>query len=109
MTFELTRNRETNVAYVDACEMPPKGTRISVIDVTEKLGLKTQVLARMDESGVLLGLIIEDYSAFKREVRRKYLALAVERLLELIVSKVRLLTAPEAAPCPEHHQLAAHA
>jgi ribosomal 50S subunit-associated protein YjgA (DUF615 family) len=54
--------------------------------------LKTQVLARVTVDGQLLGLIIQDYRRFKREVRRKYLAFAVERLLDLIVSKVRELT-----------------
>jgi hypothetical protein len=89
MKADLHHNRETGVAYVDVCVNIPRDTRIDVIDVTERLGLKTQVLARMDENGQLLGLVIQNYPAFKREVRRKYLAFAVERLLDLLISKVR--------------------
>jgi uncharacterized protein YuzE len=92
MNADLQYDKDTNVAYVDVCMNVPENLRIDVLDVTEQLGFKTQVLARVDENGELLGLIIQDYSRFKRELRRKYLALAVERLLDLIVSKVRDLT-----------------
>lgn len=99
MSFELSYNRDTNVAYVDICPLPPRDVRIDVIDVTDQLGLGTQVLARVDEDGALLGLIIEDYSRFKNALRRKYLAFAVERILDLILAKVRLLTSPPASKC----------
>ena len=107
MKTELHHDKNTDVAYVDVCPTPEGGVRIDVIDVTEKLGFKTQVLARVDEEGHLLGLIINDYSTFKRELRRKYLAFAVERILELIISKVRDLTS-QSARCSDIHQLAAH-
>lgn len=92
MKADLHYNRETDVAYVDVCVESSRHGRIDVIDVTQKLGLKTQVLARMSEDGELLGLIIQDYPSFKRELRRKYLALAVEKLLDLLISKVRDFT-----------------
>lgn len=108
MNVELHYNKETNVAYVDVCWPQSTGMRVDVLDVTHRLGLRTQVLARMDENGELLGLVIEDYTSFKRELRRKYLALAVERILDLIVSKVRDFTS-RPTNCNEHHRLAAHA
>ncbi|MGB8478846.1 MAG: hypothetical protein WCE63_08395 [Acidobacteriaceae bacterium] len=89
MIDNLHYDKDTEVAYVDVCPNPPEGVRIDVVDVTQELGLKTQVLARVDENGELLGLVIQDYPAFKRELRRKYLAFAVEKIIELIVSKVR--------------------
>lgn len=94
--LKFAHNRETNVAYVDvyAPEHEPQG-RVHVLDVTSDIGFRTQVLARVTEEGELLGLVIEDYSAFRREVRFKYLALAVERLLDLLVSKVREVVAAE--------------
>jgi hypothetical protein len=108
MKADLHHNRETDVAYVDVCVEHPRTSRVDVIDVTEKLGLKTQVLARMDENGELLGLVIQNYPAFKRELRRKYLAFAVERLLDLLISKVRDFTSrPE--DCSDHPSLVVHA
>jgi uncharacterized protein YuzE len=107
MKTELRFDRDTDVAYVDVCKTPREGVRIDVVDVTEQLEFKTQVLARVDQDGHLLGLIIQDYSMFRRELRRKYLALAVERILDLIISKVRDLTS-HTANCSEFHQLPAH-
>jgi hypothetical protein len=107
MKTELHHDKDTDVAYVDVCATPESGVRIDVVDVTEQLELKTQVLARVDENGHLLGLVIQDYSMFKRELRRKYLALAVERILELIVSKVRDLTS-RTANRSEFRQMAAN-
>jgi len=106
MTVELSHNRETDVAYVDVCPPVHPEVRVSVMDVTERLGLKTQVLARVTEDGELLGLIIEDYSAFKREVRIKYLAFAVERLLDLLISKVRDAMSSSPGGCHEDRRLA---
>ena len=108
MKAALHHNRETDVAYVDVCLEIPHNLRIDVVDVTETLGLKTQVLARVDENGRLLGLVIQNYPAFRRELRRKYLALAVERLLDLLISKVRDFTSRH-EDCPESPRLAAHA
>ncbi|MGA3048868.1 MAG: hypothetical protein ABSD67_19705 [Terracidiphilus sp.] len=108
MKADLHHNRETDVAYVDVCVEVPRNSRIAMIDVTQNLGLKTQVLARMDENGELLGLVIQNYSAFKRELRRKYLAFAVERLLDLLISKVRDLTSRR-ENCPESPRIVVHA
>jgi len=107
MTATVHHDKVTDVAYVDVCLGTPD-TRIDVQDVTAQLGMKTQVLARVDESGQFLGLIIQDYTAFKRELRRKYLALAVEKIIDLIVSKVLVLTAPSIER-PTPRRLPAHA
>lgn len=85
MKIHLEHDKATDVAFVDVCEAPD-GARIEVQDMTECLGLKCQVLARIDaESGDLLGLIIQDYGAFRREIRIKYVALAVDRIIDLFV------------------------
>jgi hypothetical protein len=107
MKTELHHDKVTDVAYVDVCPTPESGVRIDVVDVTEQLGFKTQVLARVDEKGNLLGLIINDFSVFRRELRSKYWALAVEKILDLIISKVRDLTS-RSTPGPDFHQIAAH-
>jgi hypothetical protein len=104
MNLEVSHDRTTDVAYVDACPKPASHVRIDVVDVTKQLGLKTQVLARVTEDGEVLGLVIQDYGKFKRELRVKYLSLAVERLLELLLSKVRLF-----AHCEHDHQIPAEA
>lgn len=108
MKAALHHNRETDVAYVDVCAEVPRNVRIDVIDVAQNLGLRTQVLARVAENGELLGLVIQNYPAFKRELRRKYLAFAVERPLDLLISKVRDFTSRHEA-CSDSPRLAVHA
>jgi len=85
----IPHDKTTDVAFIDICEAKPDA-HIGVTDVTEILGLRCQVLARIDvETGTLLGLIIEDFPAIRREIRRKYIALAVDKIIDLIVSKVK--------------------
>ena len=89
MTMTVNYDKVTGVAFVDVCANET-AARVRIIDVSSELDLSCEVLARIDEqSGQLLGLIIEDYSAFKREVMKKYVAFAAERMMELIVSRVR--------------------
>lgn len=89
MKIHLEHDRATDVAFVDICETR-EGANIEVLDVTECLGLKCQVLARIDsETGNMLGLIIQNYGSFRREIRVKYVALAVDRIIDLIVGKVK--------------------
>lgn len=89
MTIHLEHDKQTDVAFVDICEAAAN-VHIEVIDVTEDLGLKCQVLARINaEDGTLFGLIIQDYGSFRREIRRKYIAFAVDRLLALIIDAAR--------------------
>lgn len=85
--FELDKN--TDVAFLDVEEAAPNA-KIRMIDVSDRLGLRSQVMARVDiENKVVLGLMIEDYRAFRREIRMKYVAWHVERIMELIVASVR--------------------
>jgi hypothetical protein len=89
MTIQLNHDKTTDVAYIDVAEMASKA-RVRVIDVSEHVGLRCQVLARVDaETGEFFGLIIEDYSKFRREVMKKYVAFQVEKIIDLIVSKVK--------------------
>jgi len=83
----LHHNKTTDVAFVDL--LPRPEGRIDVIDVSETLGVGTTVLARFDSEGNLVGLTIENYKHFRREVMRRYLALAVDRIIGLMVDRVR--------------------
>ena len=88
MKPELVHDKTTDVAFIDFFEAKAD-SRIRVIDVSDDLGLKSQVLARVDQQGNVLGVVIEDFSAFRREVRLKYAAFAVDKIIELIVTTVR--------------------
>lgn len=89
MTSQFTLDKNTNVAFIDVSEAAPNA-RIEVISVSDLLGLRSQVRARIDaENEVVLGLIIEDYPAFRRELRVKYVAIRVNRIIDLIVCSVR--------------------
>jgi hypothetical protein len=103
-------DRATNVAYFDVCDPAeePADSDIRVFSVSDKLGLHSQVLARVDVSrGVFLGMIIQDYKSFSREIRRKYLAWRIERLVELILCTVKSIVSNENPT--EHRGLAAAA
>lgn len=86
--ISLQHNKTTDMAFIDILPTP-QGGRINVVDVSDTLGIGTTVLARFDEDGNLLGLTIENYKHFRREVMRKYLALAVDRIIGLLVDRVR--------------------
>jgi hypothetical protein len=88
MKINVEVDKNTDVAFVDICA-PANQVRIDVVSVSEALELATPVFARLDENGVLLGLLIENYSEFRREVMRKYVALRVEGIIELLISKVK--------------------
>ena len=88
-TFQV--DETTNVAFLDVAEALDNA-KIRMISVSEFLGLKSQLLARIDtENEVVLGLVIEDYKAFRREIRVKYLAWHVERITELLLCKIRTI------------------
>jgi hypothetical protein len=94
MTSQLTLDKNTDVAFIDVSEAAPDA-KIEVISVSDLLGLRSQVLARIDaENGVVLGLIIEEYSTFRREIMRKYVAFQVGKIIDLIVSKVMASVPP---------------
>lgn len=102
-SITLHHDKTTDVAFVDILPMPAHA-QITVIDVSDAMGLNATVLGRFDEEGNLLGLTIESYRHFRREVMRKYLALAVERILDLLVDRVR--TAFSHTPSDKHSFLA---
>jgi hypothetical protein len=86
--FSLHQNKTTDMAFIDILPTPAEG-KIEVIDVSDIIGIGTTVLARFDEQGNLLGLTIENYKHFRRELMRQYLALAVDRIIVLLVDRVR--------------------
>ena len=99
--FEIDKN--TNVAFLDVSE-PSENATIRVIEVSEKIGLKSRVLARVDiENKIVLGLVVEDYSAFRREIRLKYFAWRVERITELLLCSIRGIVSQQTT---DDHQLA---
>jgi hypothetical protein len=100
--FEVDKN--TNVAYLDVVEAA-ENAKIRVIDVSDQVGLRSQVMARVDiENKVVLGLIVEDFTAFSHEVRWKYLAWRVERIAVLLLCSVRNIGALQQAT--DDHKLA---
>jgi hypothetical protein len=86
--FSLHHNKTTDMAFIDILPTPKEG-KISVIDVSDILGIGTTVLGRFDEEGNLLGLTVENYKDFRRKLMRKYLALAVDRIIGLLVDRVK--------------------
>ena len=76
------------MAFIDILPTPQEG-KVEVIDVSDIIGIGTTVLARFDERGNLLGLTIENYKHFRRKLMRQYMALAVDRIIELLVHRVR--------------------
>jgi hypothetical protein len=92
MNIKFEHDKLTDVVFIDVTDIKPEG-QISVKDVSDALGMRSQILARFDEQGNLLGLIIEDDKMFRREIRRKYVALKVDAIVELLMSKIAQLFA----------------
>ncbi|HUD23545.1 MAG TPA: hypothetical protein VMQ60_11940 [Acidobacteriaceae bacterium] len=86
--FSIHHNKTTDMAFIDIFPTPVEG-KIEVIDVSDIIGIGTTVMARFDEEGNLLGLTIENYKHFRRELMRQYLALAVDRIIGLLVDRVK--------------------
>lgn len=100
-------DKATNVAYFDVFDPQEErpDAKIRVFSVSDRLGFRSQVLARVDvENAEFLGLVIEDYKAFSREIRTKYLAWRVEKLIELILCTVKNMVSQEGPK--DRHQLA---
>jgi hypothetical protein len=88
MKMTVVHDKVTDVGFIDIAEAP-KDASIRVVDVTEELGLKNQVMARIDVTNdVFLGIMVEDYPAFRRELHRKYVALKIEEIITLILSRL---------------------
>lgn len=104
MSHPFVINKTTNVAFLDVAQAAPNA-KIRVIDVSDAMGLRSQVLARVDtENKILLGLIVEHYKAFRSEVRRKYVAWHIERITELLLCSIRdIVTQPSNS---DRHHLA---
>lgn len=89
MTPNMEIDKTTNVAFLDVEEAAADAV-IRVQSVSEILGLKSEVLVRLDvKNRRVLGLMIQDFKAFKREIRVKYLAWRVEKLIELLLCTVK--------------------
>ena len=89
MKPHIETDKATNVAYFDV-EEAPEDAVIRVKSASDVLGLKCEVLVRVDiKNKIVLGLVIEDFRAFKREIRMKYLAWRVEKLIDLLICRVK--------------------
>jgi hypothetical protein len=107
MKINLVHDKVTDVGFIDIATAP-EGASIRVFDVTDEVGLKSQVHARVDvTNGVFLGVIVENYPAFRREVRRKYVALRVEAIISLILGKLKASLSNQYQK-ERHLELAAH-
>jgi hypothetical protein len=88
MKMTVSHDKVTNVGFFDVAEAAEDAI-IRVIDVTDQFGLKNQVLARIDtKNEVFLGIMVEDYPAFRRELHRKYVALKIEEIINLMLAKL---------------------
>jgi hypothetical protein len=88
MKMTVVHDKVTNVGFLDIAEAA-QDAKIRVIDVTDELGLKNQVLARIDVTNdVFLGIMVENYPAFRRELHRKYVAFKIEEIITLILDKL---------------------
>lgn len=97
MTHHFEINKSTNVAFLDVEEAAANAV-IRVVHVSEMMGLRSQVQARVDmENRVVLGLIIEDYKIFRREVRMKYLAWHIERVTELLLCSIKSMVSKQSS------------
>jgi len=95
-------DKNTNVAFLDAVEAAPNA-KIRMMPVSDQLGFRSQVVARVDiENNVFLGLVIEDYKAFRREIRMKYFAWRVEQIMVLLLCTVRGIVNQESAHDRQH-------
>jgi len=102
MKMIVVHDKVTNVGYLDVEEAAADAT-IRVVDVSDQLGLKTQVLARIDvKNEIFLGVIVENYPAFRRELHRKYVALKIEEIITLMLGK---LTATFSCQHHDHEML----
>lgn len=89
MTSQITIDKNTGVAFIDVSEAA-ENAEIQVISVSDILGLHSQVRARYDaDNRILLGLIIEDYPAFRREIMLKYVAFRVGKIVDLLICSVK--------------------
>jgi hypothetical protein len=89
MTSHITIDKNTNVAFIDVSEAA-ENAEIQVTGVSDMLGLRSQIRARYNaKDGTLLGLIIEDYPAFRREIMLKYVAFRVSRIVDLLICSVK--------------------
>ena len=88
MKPRIELDKTTNVAYFDV-EEAAEDAVIRVESASDVLGLKCEVLVRVDvKNKKVLGVVIEDFRAFKREIRIKYLAWRVEKLIDLLICRV---------------------
>jgi len=89
MTAHLVIDKNTDVAFIDVTEAAENAV-IRVMSVSDLLGLKSEITARFDaQNGTLLGLTIEDYSAFRREITMKYMAFRIGKIIDLLICSVK--------------------
>jgi len=83
----MEHDRLTDVMYVDMFDPSLITNRVEVIDVGCQVGFPGQVLARIDrDNGVLLGVTILDFSAFKRRMHWTYRMASIQRALLLFLN-----------------------
>ncbi len=83
--FELDHEAETDVLYVNVRRASSRAT-IGVIDIGEQIGFPGLVVARVDrDRDILYGLTIQDYTAFKKKLLRKYRITSTRRALQLLL------------------------
>ncbi len=94
--MKLIHEHHSDVVHVILCEAPA-GARIDTISIGDRVGFPGLITARVDaERGILYGINIENFTAFKRKVRWQNHMLSLRKALELIVHTL------QAGLCIEH-------
>src|SRR5438874_9470409 len=83
--MKLIHEQHSDVVHVILCE-PMEGAKINTISIGDRVGFPGLITARVDaDRGILYGINIENYAAFKRTVRWRNHMLSLRKAIELIV------------------------
>lgn len=89
VTFQVIHEKHTDVAHVDLAS-PIPGSVVDAVDVGDDLGFPGQIVARLDRNhNVLLGVSIQNFSSFKKELRLEYGISSPQRALRLLINSLR--------------------
>jgi hypothetical protein len=78
-----------DIMFVDLCDAAP-GDYVEVIDVGDQIGFPGQVQVRVNrEKGILYGMTIQNFSAFKRRLFWKYKMASVHHALLFLLISLR--------------------
>jgi hypothetical protein len=102
LEMTMDYDRSTDVMFLDL-RNAPADAQIDVLDVGESIGFPGQVQVRVDsERGIVYGITIQRFSAFKRKIMWQYRMASIQRALQLLVNTLL------AGVCINHNSRQAH-